>query len=77
MPSIRRGESARRRLWLAAIAASGFFLLGWGSLLAMGCTVGTLLSGIMAGAASGWLLGLFCMIGIVLGLKLRQLLRLG
>lgn len=55
----------------------GGVLLGWGSLLALGCTVGTLLSGIMAGAVSGWLFGLFCLLGIILGLKLRPLLRLG
>lgn len=55
----------------------GGVLLGWGSLLALGCTVGTLLSGVMAGAASGWVFGLFCLLGIVLGLKLRPLLRLG
>ena len=57
--------------------ALGGVLLGFGSLLALGCTVGTLLSGIMAGAASGWLFAAFCLIGIIAGLKLRPLLRLG
>lgn len=33
----------------------GGVLLGWGGMTAIGCTVGTLLSGIMAGAASGWI----------------------
>lgn len=33
---------------------SGGVLLGWGSLTALGCTIGTLLSGISAGAVSGW-----------------------
>lgn len=51
----------------------GGVLLGLGSMLALGCTVGTLLSGIMAGAVSGWLFGLFCLLGIVLGLPLRRL----
>ena len=31
-----------------------------------------LLSGIMAGAVSGWLFALFCLLGIVLGLRLRR-----
>jgi len=44
----------------------GGMLLGWGSLLAPGCTVGTLLSGVMAGAASGWMFGLFCLLGRLL-----------
>jgi uncharacterized membrane protein YedE/YeeE len=34
---------------------AGGVLLGWGAMTAIGCTVGTLLSGTMAGAASGWL----------------------
>lgn len=55
----------------------GGVLLGWGGMLALGCTVGTLLSGIMAGAASGWLFGLFCLFGILLGLRLRRRLQLG
>lgn len=63
------------RDWLRSLL--GGVLLGWGSLLALGCTVGTLLSGVMAGAASGWLFGLFCLLGTLLGLKLRALLRLG
>lgn len=50
----------------------GGVLLGWGGMLALGCTVGTLLSGIMAGAVSGWLFALFCLLGIVLGLRLRR-----
>jgi uncharacterized membrane protein YedE/YeeE len=33
----------------------GGVLLGWGAMTAIGCTIGTLLSGIMAGAASGWI----------------------
>ncbi|WP_246088418.1 YeeE/YedE family protein [Phreatobacter stygius] len=33
----------------------GGLLLGFGAMIGLGCTVGTLLSGIMAGAASGWI----------------------
>ncbi|MDG9927584.1 MULTISPECIES: YeeE/YedE family protein [unclassified Pseudomonas] len=51
---------------------AGGVLLGLGSMLALGCTVGTLLSGVMAGALSGWLFGLFCLLGIWLGLVLRR-----
>ena len=32
----------------------GGLLLGWGAMVGLGCSVGTLLSGISAGAASGW-----------------------
>ncbi len=50
----------------------GGVLLGFGSMLALGCTVGTLLSGVMAGALSGWFFGLFCLAGIGLGLVVRR-----
>lgn len=50
----------------------GGILLGWGSMLALGCTVGTLLSGIMAGALSGWVFAAFCLVGVLLGLRIRR-----
>ncbi|MFN4282174.1 MAG: YeeE/YedE family protein [Alphaproteobacteria bacterium] len=50
----------------------GGVLMGWGAMVAIGCTVGTLLSGVMAGAASGWIFGLFCLIGIWAGWRARQ-----
>ena len=37
---------------------AGGVLLGWGATIGLGCTIGTLLSGIMAGALSGWVFGL-------------------
>ncbi|MFF8801928.1 MULTISPECIES: YeeE/YedE family protein [unclassified Methylobacterium] len=37
---------------------AGGVLLGWGAMTGLGCSVGTLLSGIMAGAVSGWVFGL-------------------
>ncbi|WP_225833228.1 YeeE/YedE family protein [Pseudomonas sp. MM211] len=52
----------------------GGILLGLGGMLALGCTVGTLLSGIMAGAASGWLFAVFCFIGLIAGLRLRRVI---
>ncbi|CAM3752022.1 hypothetical protein EV679_0642 [Kerstersia gyiorum] len=52
--------------------ALGGLLMGWGGMLALGCTIGTLLSGIMAGAASGWIFALFCLVGAWLGWRLRQ-----
>jgi hypothetical protein len=41
-------------------------------MVALGCTVGTLLSGIMAGAFSGWVFWLFCSIGMLPGMALRK-----
>ncbi|MFY1856952.1 YeeE/YedE thiosulfate transporter family protein [Achromobacter xylosoxidans] len=49
----------------------GGILMGWGGMTALGCTVGTLLSGVMAGAASGWIFGAACVAGIWAALKLR------
>lgn len=43
----------------------GGLLLGWGAMVALGCSIGTLLSGIMAGALSGWVFGLAMLAGLV------------
>ncbi len=50
----------------------GGLLMGWASMTALGCTVGTLLSGIMAGALSGWIFAGFCILGLWLTLKLKR-----
>lgn len=42
----------------------GGVLMGWGAMTALGCTMGTLLSGIMAGALSGWVFAVFCFAGL-------------
>lgn len=43
---------------------TGGVLLGWGAMTGLGCTVGTLLSGIMAGALSGWIFGAAVFAGV-------------
>ncbi|MEJ8309220.1 YeeE/YedE family protein [Agrobacterium larrymoorei] len=48
----------------------GGLLMGWGGTTALGCTVGVLLSGIHAGAVSGWVFLLFCALGTLAGLRL-------
>ncbi|MDR9414613.1 MAG: YeeE/YedE family protein [Spiribacter sp.] len=45
----------------------GGILMGWGAMTALGCTVGALLSGIMAGAVSGWVFAIFCFLGLWIG----------
>lgn len=52
----------------------GGLLLGWGAMVSLGCTVGVLLSGIMAGAVSGWVFGLFCLTGAYAGWFLKGIL---
>jgi uncharacterized membrane protein YedE/YeeE len=42
----------------------GGVLLGWGAMVSLGCTVGVLLSGIFAGAVSGWIFAIFCFAGV-------------
>lgn len=49
-------------------ALAGGVLLGFGAMLALGCTVGVLLSGIMAFALSGWVFALAMLVAIRIGL---------
>lgn len=53
-------------------ALIGGVLMGFGGMIALGCTVGTLLSGIMAAAVSGWVFAIFCLAGLYLGWRLRH-----
>jgi uncharacterized membrane protein YedE/YeeE len=52
-------------------ALIGGVLMGWGAMVALGCTVGTLLSGISALAVSGWVFGIAVFVGVWLGLRTR------
>lgn len=53
----------------------GGALMGWGAMVALGCTVGVLLSGVHAGALSGWVFLVFCFAGLLAGLQLRRLVQ--
>ncbi|MDQ8020505.1 MAG: YeeE/YedE family protein [Moraxellaceae bacterium] len=53
-------------------AFGGGVLMGWGGMVALGCTVGTLLSGIMAAAVSGWVFAVFAASGLYGGWWLRK-----
>ena len=54
----------------AARGLVGGLLLGWGAMTGLGCTIGTLLSGTMAGAVSGWVFGAAVLAAVWSGLKL-------
>lgn len=51
----------------------GGILMGCGAMVSLGCTVGVFLSGIMAGAISGWIFAIFCLFGAWMGWKIRRL----
>jgi uncharacterized protein len=53
----------------------GGTLLGWGSMTGLGCTIGTLLSGISAGALSGWVFGLSVFATVWAGFKVQAGIR--
>ncbi len=61
----------------AARGLAGGLLLGWGAMTGLGCTIGTLLSGTMAAALSGWLFGGAVFAGVWLGLAAARLARGG
>ncbi|MGJ7530318.1 YeeE/YedE family protein [Variovorax sp. GB1P17] len=50
----------------------GGVLLGWGAMTGLGCTVGNLLSGTMAGALSGWVFGASVLFAVWAGLRLKR-----
>jgi len=58
----------------AAGGLAGGVLLGWGAMTGLGCTVGTLLSGTMAGALSGWVYGMSLFFAVWSGLKIKRVI---
>lgn len=54
------------------LALLGGVMLGWGSTLAFGCSIGTLLSGIHAGALSGWVFLVAMIAGVYITLPVRN-----
>lgn len=54
---------------------AGGVLLGWGAMTALGCTVGVLLSGIHAGAVSGWIFLFACAAGAIIAMPLGRKLQ--
>lgn len=54
------------------LALLGGVALGFGSMIALGCTVGTLLSGIMAFSLSGWIFAVALLAGVWIGLRVRS-----
>lgn len=52
-------------------ATLGGVLMGWGAMTALGCTVGTLLSGISAFALSGWLFAIAVYAGVWIGIRAK------
>lgn len=72
--AVLAGDFRLQRPSLSALLRNllGGVLMGMGAMLALGCTVGTLLSGIMAGAVSGWVFLLFAGVGLVMGWRVRR-----
>lgn len=64
----------KKSLRAIASALGGGVLLGFGAMIALGCTIGTLLSGISALAVSGWVFALAMIVGVRVSLPLRRLL---
>ena len=55
----------------SSTALAGGVLMGWGSMTALGCTVGVLLSSTQAFAVSGWVFFFFAFLGVYLGIKAK------
>lgn len=64
-------QLSRLTLSNGTTALIGGILMGWGAMVALGCTVGTLLSGISAFAVSGWVFGAAVFVGVWLGIRLK------
>ena len=62
----------RKSLSAVLLALAGGVLLGFGAMISLGCSIGTLLSGISALAVSGWIFGAAMVAGVWASLPLRR-----
>lgn len=75
--SLAAALAGNRFSWQSITVKNGFtaliggILLGWSSMVALGCTVGVLLSGTQAFAVSGWVFFATVFIGTVASIKLK------
>ena len=75
--SLAAALAGNRFSWQSITVKNGFtaliggVLLGWSSMIALGCTVGVLLSGTQAFAVSGWVFFATVFIGTVASIKLK------
>jgi uncharacterized membrane protein YedE/YeeE len=75
--SLAAALAGNRFSWQSITVKNGFtaliggVLLGWSSMIALGCTVGVLLSGTQAFALSGWIFFATVFIGTVICIKLK------
>ena len=75
--SLAAALAGNRFSWQSITVKNGFtaliggVLLGWSSMIALGCTVGVLLSGTQAFALSGWVFFATVFIGTVISIKLK------
>jgi uncharacterized protein len=67
-------QPERKPLHHYPLALIGGVFLGFGAMISLGCSIGTLLSGIMAFAVSGWVFALTMMLGVWSGLFVRRAL---
>jgi uncharacterized membrane protein YedE/YeeE len=68
--------SVRMSWFSLAAAVGGGLLLGYGARLAYGCNIGAFFSGIASTSLHGWVWIVAAVLGNVIGVRLRPLLRL-
>ena len=64
--------AANVSLFVASPLLAPLVLLGWGAMVGIGCTIGNTLSGIMAGAVSGWVFTAAMLVAVAAGLALQR-----
>jgi uncharacterized membrane protein YedE/YeeE len=69
--------SAHLSLFSLAAAIAGGLLLGYGARLAYGCNIGAFFSGVASTSLHGWVWIVAAVLGNIIGVRLRPLLRLG
>jgi uncharacterized membrane protein YedE/YeeE len=70
-----KNTSIKELMYLPTITFIGGLLMGYGAVIGLGCNIGGFIAAVLSGSVHGWVWVAAALIGTVVGIHLRKLLR--
>jgi hypothetical protein len=65
-----------KQLYLSALTLLGGFLMGYGAVIGLGCNIGGFIAAVLSGSVHGWAWIFTALLGTLVGVQLRGVLRI-
>jgi uncharacterized membrane protein YedE/YeeE len=66
-----------KKIYLSGLTLIGGFLMGYGAVIGLGCNIGGFIAAVLSGSVHGWAWVFTALLGTLVGVQLRKLLRIG